>query len=97
MFQHGARPVALSEVLTQMAKFGATLRNVFVWTYSRGTIPYDIICALIILFIFLTPRSCFVRKPAVPEPHSHVNQESSGAALAALHGTAGEPAQRYSN
>jgi hypothetical protein len=80
-----------------MAKFGATLRDVLVWTYSRGTIPYDIICALIILFIFLTPRSCFVRKPAIPEPHSRVHQQSSGAAQATLHGAAGESAQRYSN
>jgi hypothetical protein len=77
-----------------MAKLGGTIRNVFVWTYSRGTIPYDIICALIILFIFLTPRSCFVRKPAVPEERSRTHQESSGAAQAAIQPAAGEPAQK---
>lgn len=77
-----------------MAKFGGTLRNVLVWTYSRGTIPYDIICALILLFIFLTPRSCFVKKPTVPQPHARVHQESTGAAHAAIHQAAGGLAQR---
>jgi len=77
-----------------MAKLGGTIRNVLVWTYSRGTIPYDIICALVLLFIFLTPRSCFVRKPTVTEPHSRVHQESSGAAHAATQPAAGELAQR---
>jgi hypothetical protein len=35
-------------------------RRLFVWTYSRGTLPYDIICGLILAFIFLVPKSCFV-------------------------------------
>ncbi len=73
-----------------MGKLGGTLRNVFVWTYFRGTIPYDIICALIILFIFLTPRSCFVKKPAVPEQNSGVHQESAGAGPAVTSPAAGE-------
>ena len=77
-----------------MAKLGGTLRNVFTWTYSRGTIPYDIICALIILFIFLIPRSCFVRKPSAPDDHSRVHQESAGAAQAAIPTAAGGLAQR---
>lgn len=33
-----------------------------IWTHERGTLQYDIICALILAFIFLVPRSCFVRK-----------------------------------
>jgi hypothetical protein len=47
-----------------MGKAGGALRNMFVWSYERGTIPYDIICALILLFIFLVPRSCFVSQNA---------------------------------
>jgi hypothetical protein len=77
-----------------MAKLGGTLRNVLVWTYSRGTIPYDIICALIILFIFLMPRSCFVRKAAVPEQNSRIHRVSAGAAQASIPPAAGESAQR---
>ena len=33
-----------------------------IWTHERGTLQYDIICALILAFIFLVPRSCFVGK-----------------------------------
>lgn len=77
-----------------MAKLGGTLRNVFTWTYFRGTIPYDIICALIILFIFLTPRGCFVGKPAVPDQHTRAHQESAGTARAAIPPAAGAPAQK---
>ena len=53
-----------------MGKTGSTLRNVFIWVYARGTIPYDIICALILLFVFLTPRSCYVKRPAAAQQAS---------------------------
>jgi hypothetical protein len=38
-----------------------TIHNIFVWSYARGTLQYDIICALILAFVFFVPRSCFVR------------------------------------
>ncbi len=62
-----------------MGKRGNSFRNVFVWTYSRGTIPYDIICALILLFIFLTPRSCFIKRAADSRTAS---QEGSASVVA---------------
>ena len=40
----------------------STLRNVLIWTYERGTLQYDILCGLILAFIFLVPRSCFAPK-----------------------------------
>jgi len=68
-----------------MAKNGGSIRNILVWTYERGTLPYDIICALILAFIFFVPRSCFIAKrtdasqtnriqtsrPAPPSPSQH--------------------------
>jgi hypothetical protein len=45
-----------------MAKNGGFIRNILIWTYERGTIQYDIICALILAFIFFVPKSCFVAK-----------------------------------
>jgi len=45
-----------------MARAGGTIRNILIWTYERGTLQYDIICALILAFIFLIPRSCFIAK-----------------------------------
>ena len=37
--------------------------RVLFWTYSRGSWQYDIMCALILAFIFLTPKEFFVRPP----------------------------------
>lgn len=44
------------------------LKNVFFWSYGRGTIPYDLLCALILAFIFLTPSSFFQDWPRVSAP-----------------------------
>lgn len=35
------------------------LGRVIFWRYERGSWQYDILCLLILLFIFLTPRSFF--------------------------------------
>ena len=47
-----------------MPKPGSFFHNILIWSYERGTIPYDIICVLILAFVFLTPRACFQRKRA---------------------------------
>lgn len=52
-----------------MESFGTKIRNIIVWKHGRGTLQYDIICALILAFIFFVPRSCFVPpKPNGPSP-----------------------------
>jgi hypothetical protein len=43
-----------------MSRIRKVARSIFVWSYGRGTIQYDIICALILAFIFFVPRGCFV-------------------------------------
>ena len=35
------------------------IKNLFFWSYSRNTWQYDVLCALILAFIFLTPKSWF--------------------------------------
>ena len=35
------------------------VKKVFFWTYARNTWQYDVLCALILAFIFLTPKSWF--------------------------------------
>jgi hypothetical protein len=70
-----------------MGKSGGTIRNIFVWTFERGTLQYDIICALILAFIFFVPRSCFTaRHSAVPPSgsvqagqHAQPEQANTGA------------------
>lgn len=34
-------------------------RKVLFWSYPRGSWQYDILCALILAFIFLTPKQIF--------------------------------------
>ncbi len=35
------------------------ISKVLFWTYSRGSWQYDVVCGLILCFIFLTPASVF--------------------------------------
>ena len=42
---------------------GQTLRKLIFWEFSRGSKPYDLVCALILAFIFLTPREFFRDQP----------------------------------
>jgi hypothetical protein len=50
-----------------MGKPGA-LRKTLIWSYERGTLQYDIICGLILAFVFFTPRSCFLKPKATVQP-----------------------------
>jgi hypothetical protein len=49
---------------------GGLAYKILIWSFERGTLPYDIICALILAFVFIVPRSCFLQKkftqPAAP-------------------------------
>ena len=38
---------------------GRIFRSVVFWSYGRSTWQYDILCALILAFIFLTPKGWF--------------------------------------
>ena len=35
------------------------LRKLFFWNYARNTWQWDVLCAVILVFIFLTPKSWF--------------------------------------
>jgi hypothetical protein len=37
----------------------AILRKVFFWNYARNTWQWDALCVVILIFIFLTPKSWF--------------------------------------
>ncbi len=36
-----------------------TIKAVILWSYARNTWQYDVLCVLILAFIFLTPKSWF--------------------------------------
>ena len=37
----------------------STLKKILFWSYERGSWQYDIMCVLILAFIFLAPQSIF--------------------------------------
>ena len=37
----------------------AFLRKLFFWNYARNTWQWDVLCVVILIFIFLTPKSWF--------------------------------------
>jgi hypothetical protein len=45
------------------------LDNIIFWAYGRGTLQYDILCGLILAFIFFTPRYFFHDWPAFNNPN----------------------------
>lgn len=61
-----------------MAGIGRTFSRIFFWTYERGTAPYDIAVALIVIFVLLSPRSWFHDRPMIgPTPSEASVQEIS--------------------
>jgi hypothetical protein len=51
----------------------ASLKRFILWDYQRGVWQYDVICAIITLFIFLAPRQWFRDQPRIP----HASQVTS--------------------
>ena len=46
-------------------------RGILMWRYARGTWQYDLLCALILAFVFFVPTRCFApRKPAAHSAES---------------------------
>jgi hypothetical protein len=52
-----------------MRRFGELVKSYLFWTYTRGSVHYDVMVTIILLFIFLTPRSVFRDKPVEHTPH----------------------------
>jgi hypothetical protein len=60
---------------------GRTIRDFVLWSYERGTIQYDIMVTLILLFVFISPRVInFKDKPTehIPQPTGVVVIPDSG-------------------
>jgi hypothetical protein len=43
------------------------LKRVLLWDYARASWQYDVIVAVILLFVFLTPRDWFRDQPRTPQ------------------------------
>jgi hypothetical protein len=83
-----------------MRTIGRTIRDFVLWSYERGTIQYDIMVTLILLFVFISPRVInFKDKPTehVPQPTGVVvTPDSNGGFIYQIDGSAvsatGDPA-----
>jgi hypothetical protein len=64
-----ATPVAGAPAVRMNSIF-RTIRDFVLWSYERGTIQYDIMVTLILLFVFLSPLWInFNDKPVQHNPH----------------------------
>jgi len=53
-----------------MSSIWRTIRSYILWSYERGTIQYDVMVTLILLFVFLSPLVInFKDKPVEHNPH----------------------------
>jgi hypothetical protein len=53
-----------------MGAFWRTIRGYIFWSYERGSLHYDIMVTLILLFVFLSPRILnYKDKPVERIPH----------------------------
>lgn len=50
------------------------IKKAFLWSYPRNTWQWDVLCVLILIFIFLTPKSWF----ASSKPHQSLGHQNGG-------------------
>ena len=56
----------------------STLKKIFFWNYARNTWQWDLLCVVILIFIFLTPKSWF---DGSERPRNTVHQSPDAATL----------------
>jgi hypothetical protein len=54
------------------------LKRFILWDYQRGVWQYDVVCALITIFIFLAPRQWFRDQPRIPHASQITSLPSHG-------------------
>ena len=52
------------------------IKKIFLWEYARNTWQWDILCVLILVFIFLTPKSWFEGSQRQPD-QAHRNPSAT--------------------
>jgi hypothetical protein len=62
--------MALESDVSSMGVIWRTIRGYILWSYERGSLHYDIMVTLILLFVFVSPRFInFKDKPVERNPH----------------------------
>jgi hypothetical protein len=61
---------ALEGAVSPMGAIWRTIRGYILWSYERGSLHYDIMVTLILLFVFVSPHYInFKDKPVERNPH----------------------------
>ncbi|MFY9648066.1 MAG: hypothetical protein WAK29_23025 [Terriglobales bacterium] len=61
---------ALESTVSPMGAIWRTIRGYILWSYERGSLHYDIMVTLILLFVFVSPHWInFKDKPVERNPH----------------------------
>jgi hypothetical protein len=66
----GTASTALDGSVSPMGAIWRTIRGYILWSYERGSLHYDIMVTLILLFVFVSPHFInFKDKPVEHNPH----------------------------
>ncbi len=65
-----------------MKLIGAILKKTFLWSYERGSWQYDILCGLILAFIFFGPNQIFHSADGVNSAPLVIRKQDVGGELA---------------
>ncbi len=69
-WQQPEASTALGGAVSPMGAIWRTIRGYILWSYERGSLHYDIMVTLILLFVFVSPRFInFKDKPVERNPH----------------------------
>jgi hypothetical protein len=60
-----------------MTKARSVTQNILMWSHGRGTLQYDIMCALILAFVFFVPPGCFIKQKSDRQQTSQQNSNAS--------------------
>ena len=66
----GTAATALNGSVSPMGAIWRTIRGYILWSYERGSLHYDVMVTLILLFVFVSPHFInFKDKPVERNPH----------------------------
>ena len=69
-WQQPEASTALESAVSPMGAIWRTIRGYILWSYERGSLHYDIMVTLILLFVFVAPHFInFKDKPVERNPH----------------------------
>lgn len=57
---------------------GSFLKRLILWEYERATLPYDVMCLIICVFIAFAPRQWFRDQPRIPQASQITSLPSHG-------------------